>query len=151
MLILMSSHLRLGRNCFHVRLAAGSLSESMADLPPELRLATTSLVSWLIGATFGPFKAMRLHSGTRLSVPSFFLGLLEAVVTPGLTILTAIWYTQSELPFRVLIWTSFNGWSGIFGGFVAYGVSSCVASVSAWIVDHVLFSLPDRAYRTHAH
>ncbi|KAI0707432.1 MFS general substrate transporter [Cerioporus squamosus] len=52
----------------------------------------------------------------------FFLGLVEAIVNPGLTILTSIWYTQSEVPFRVLIWASFNGWSGIFGGFVAYGI-----------------------------
>ncbi|EJF56374.1 MFS general substrate transporter [Dichomitus squalens LYAD-421 SS1] len=52
----------------------------------------------------------------------FFLGLLEAIVTPGMTILTAIWYTQNEVPFRSLIWYSFNGWSGIFGGFVAYGI-----------------------------
>ena len=47
---------------------------------------------------------------------------MEAFVTPGLTILTAIWYTETEVPFRVLMWCSFNGWAGIFGGFVAYGV-----------------------------
>lgn len=52
-----------------------------------------------------------------------FLGILEAIVTPGMTILTSIWYSQSEVPFRSLIWYSFNGWAGIFGGFVAYGVS----------------------------
>lgn len=54
----------------------------------------------------------------------FFLGLLEAIVTPGLTLLTSIWYAQNEVPFRALIWYSFNGWAGILGGFVAYGVSS---------------------------
>ncbi|KAI0739999.1 MFS general substrate transporter [Daedaleopsis nitida] len=45
-----------------------------------------------------------------------FLGMLEAIVTPGMTILTSIWYSQSEVPFRSLIWYSFNGWAGIFGG-----------------------------------
>ena len=54
-----------------------------------------------------------------------FLGLVEAVVTPGLTILTSIWYAQHEVPFRTLIWCSFNGWGGIVGGFLAYGVSGC--------------------------
>ena len=49
--------------------------------------------------------------------------MLEAIVTPGMFILTSIWYAQKEVPFRSLIWYSFNGWSGIFGGFVAYGVS----------------------------
>ncbi|OBZ73439.1 hypothetical protein A0H81_07257 [Grifola frondosa] len=52
----------------------------------------------------------------------FFLGIFEAIVTPGLTILTSTWYTQSEVPLRLLIWYSFNGWLGIFGGFVAYGI-----------------------------
>ncbi|TBU42628.1 MFS general substrate transporter [Dichomitus squalens] len=52
----------------------------------------------------------------------FFLGVVEAVVTPGMTILTSVWYTQTEVPFRVVTWVSFNGWAGIFGGFIAYGV-----------------------------
>ncbi|KAI0706690.1 MFS general substrate transporter [Earliella scabrosa] len=52
----------------------------------------------------------------------FFLGLLEAIVTPGMTILTSIWYPQTEVPFRSLIWYSFNGWAGILGGFLAYGI-----------------------------
>lgn len=54
----------------------------------------------------------------------FFLGLIEATVTPGLTLLTARWYAQSEVPIRTLIWYSFNGWAGMFGDFVSYGVSS---------------------------
>ena len=60
---------------------------------------------------------------------SFFLGLLEAIVAPGMTILTAIWYTQAEVPFRSLVWYSFNGWAGVFGGFVAYGVRILHASI----------------------
>ncbi len=60
----------------------------------------------------------------RLFNRSFFLGLIEAIVTPGMTILTSIWYSQREVPFRSLIWYSFNGWAGIFGGFLAYGVGS---------------------------
>ncbi|PCH34581.1 MFS general substrate transporter, partial [Wolfiporia cocos MD-104 SS10] len=52
----------------------------------------------------------------------FFLGLIESIVTPGMTLLTAIWYAQPEVPLRTMIWYSFNGWSGIFGGFLAYGI-----------------------------
>ncbi|EMD31559.1 hypothetical protein CERSUDRAFT_78016 [Gelatoporia subvermispora B] len=54
----------------------------------------------------------------------FFLGLVEAIVTPGLTILTSIWYSQSEVPLRAMIWYTFNGWSGILGGFVAYAIGT---------------------------
>ncbi|KZT03080.1 MFS general substrate transporter [Laetiporus sulphureus 93-53] len=52
----------------------------------------------------------------------FFLGIIESIVTPGLTLLTAIWYAQPEVPLRTMIWYSFNGFAGIFGGFLAYGV-----------------------------
>ncbi|KAI9069932.1 MFS general substrate transporter [Trametes sanguinea] len=63
----------------------------------------------------------------------FFLGLLEAVVSPGLTLLTSIWYAQSEVPFKYLVWYSFNGWAGIFGGFMAYGVGHITnPSIALW-------------------
>ncbi|EMD31558.1 hypothetical protein CERSUDRAFT_100231 [Gelatoporia subvermispora B] len=54
----------------------------------------------------------------------FCLGLMEAVVTPGLTLLTSIWYSQTEVPIRLMFWYTFNGWAGIFGGFVAYGIGA---------------------------
>ncbi|KAH9938890.1 MFS general substrate transporter [Epithele typhae] len=55
-------------------------------------------------------------------VNRLLLGMFEAIVTPGMTLLTGIWYTQSEVPFRSLIWYSFNGWAGIFGDLVAFGI-----------------------------
>ena len=64
----------------------------------------------------------------------FFLGLVEAIVIPGMVILTSIWYTQSEVPFRFSILYSFNGWAGIFGGFVAYGVCPFPSHLSAVVV-----------------
>lgn len=66
----------------------------------------------------------RITSITYRALIRFFLGLIEAIVTPGLTLLTARWYAQPEVPLRTLIWYSFNGWAGMFGDFVAYGVST---------------------------
>ncbi|KAH9840562.1 MFS general substrate transporter [Rhodofomes roseus] len=63
----------------------------------------------------------------------FFLGIVESVVTPGLTLLTAVWYAQPEVPLRTMIWYSFNGWGGIFGGFMSYGVGRIKnASLEKW-------------------
>ncbi|KAI0707431.1 MFS general substrate transporter [Cerioporus squamosus] len=80
-------------------------------------LAITTLIWGTIVITT---PACTNFAGTMVN--RFFLGLLEAIVTPGMTILTSIWYAQNEVPFRALIWYSFNGWAGIFGGFVAYGI-----------------------------
>ena len=53
----------------------------------------------------------------------FFLGVLEASVTPGFALLTSQWYTKAEQGARVNYWFSFNGVAQILGGFIAYGIS----------------------------
>ncbi|KAI0641588.1 MFS general substrate transporter [Trametes meyenii] len=91
-------------------------------------LAITTLIWGTIVITT---PACTNFAGTMVN--RFFLGLLEAIVTPGLTVLTSIWYAQSEVPFRSLIWYSFNGWAGIFGGFVAYGIGHIEnPSIALW-------------------
>ncbi|OJJ06112.1 hypothetical protein ASPVEDRAFT_45526 [Aspergillus versicolor CBS 583.65] len=52
-----------------------------------------------------------------------FLGIFEAAVTPGFTLLTSQWYTKYEQYSRVNIWFSFNGVGQIVGGLVAYGIA----------------------------
>ncbi|KAL1938014.1 hypothetical protein VTO73DRAFT_12025 [Trametes versicolor] len=89
----------------------------LQHFPTGKVLATTTLIWGTIVITT---PACTNFAGTMAN--RFFLGLLEAIVTPGLTLLTSIWYAQNEVPFRALIWYSFNGWAGILGGFVAYGV-----------------------------
>ena len=51
------------------------------------------------------------------------LGIFEAAVTPGFVLFTSQWYTKKEQGFRTGIWFSFNGFSNVFGGLVAYGVA----------------------------
>lgn len=104
--------------------ARGLVSAYLLSFVTGPRRARTSLEPWSIGGC-------EFHSAVCLRPDSFasslFLGLVEAVVTPGMTILTSIWYAQNEVPFRTLIWCSFNGWAGIIGGFLAYGVSHRLA------------------------
>ncbi|KAI0728947.1 MFS general substrate transporter [Fomitopsis betulina] len=108
-------------------------------------LASSFYFGYLIGNYPMGWLLQRYHSGRVLAITTFlwgvivisvagaknfnsalagyfFLGIVESVVTPGLTLLTAIWYSQPEVPLRTMIWYSFNGWGGIFGGFMAYGV-----------------------------
>ncbi|KAL4806812.1 major facilitator superfamily domain-containing protein [Aspergillus unguis] len=51
----------------------------------------------------------------------FFLGLLEAVVSPAFIILTSMLWTREEQSLRSSYWLSMNGVSGILGALLAYG------------------------------
>lgn len=51
------------------------------------------------------------------------MGLAEAAVTPGLTLMTGFWYTRREIPLRQCIWYSALGWGGIIGSYISMGVS----------------------------
>ncbi|QKX59085.1 uncharacterized protein TRUGW13939_06216 [Talaromyces rugulosus] len=53
----------------------------------------------------------------------FFLGIFEAAVTPGFTLLTSQWWTKQEQGKRTGIWFSFNGVGQIVGGLIAYGIA----------------------------
>lgn len=72
-------------------------------------------------------------------VNRFFLGVFEAAVTPGLSLmtgafcaqsealnadlsLTGFWYTRAESPLRQTIWYSSVGWGGMIGSLMAAGL-----------------------------
>lgn len=43
----------------------------------------------------------------------FIMGLFEAAVTPGLTLMTGFWYARREIPLRQCIWYSSLGFGGM--------------------------------------
>ncbi|BGP32547.1 hypothetical protein JCM10296v2_004328 [Rhodotorula toruloides] len=55
-------------------------------------------------------------------VNRFFLGFFEAAVTPGLSLMTGMWYTRPEMPLRQTIWYSSVGWGGMIGSLMAAGI-----------------------------
>ncbi|KAH8887617.1 MFS general substrate transporter [Thozetella sp. PMI_491] len=59
---------------------------------------------------------------------ALFIGLFEAAVTPGLTLMTGFWYTRREIPLRQCIWYSSLGWGGIVGSYMAMGISTLPAN-----------------------
>lgn len=54
----------------------------------------------------------------------FIMGIFEAAVTPGLTLMTGFWWTRHEIPLRQCIWYSSLGWGGIVGSYISMGVST---------------------------
>ncbi|WVR07058.1 hypothetical protein IAU60_004097 [Kwoniella sp. DSM 27419] len=60
---------------------------------------------------------------THVMVTRFFLGVFEAAVTPGLSLMTGWWYRRDEVPLRQTIWYSAVGWGGMIGSLMAAGIS----------------------------
>jgi MFS family permease len=53
------------------------------------------------------------HTYSSALAVRFFMGLFEAAVTPGLTLMTGFWYKRSEIPLRQCIWYSSLGFGGM--------------------------------------
>ena len=69
------------------------------------------IILW--GAVLACFAAVQSFGGA--VAIRFFLGLLEAAVTPGFALLTSQYYTIKEQGLRTGIWFSFNGVAQIVG------------------------------------
>ncbi|KAI8946141.1 major facilitator superfamily domain-containing protein [Xylaria longipes] len=54
---------------------------------------------------------------------AFLMGVFEAAVTPGLTLMTGFWFTRKEIPLRQCIWYSSLGWAGILGSYISTGIA----------------------------
>lgn len=59
---------------------------------------------------------------THLMVVRFFLGVAEAAVAPGFSLITGMFYTRKEQPLRQAAWFLGNCLAIIVGGLIAYGV-----------------------------
>ncbi|KAI0352703.1 MFS general substrate transporter [Trametes cingulata] len=88
----------------------------------RLRLAKylgVNIIAWgaimmlhAIPRSFGPFFALRL-----------LLGMLESCVAPILVLIVSMFYRKDEQGSRIAWFYMMNGVAGIFGGFLAYGIS----------------------------
>ena len=62
----------------------------------------------------------------------FFLGMLEACVSPSLILIVSMWYKQNERASRIAWFYAGNLSTSIVGGAVAYGVTFYQGSVAQW-------------------
>ncbi|TNY23534.1 permease of the major facilitator superfamily [Rhodotorula diobovata] len=58
-----------------------------------------------------------------LMVVRFFLGLLEACVSPAFTLVTSQWYKKNEQGTRIGIWFAQNAMGNMLGAFLAWGLA----------------------------
>ncbi|BDD61440.1 hypothetical protein MAP00_006484 [Monascus purpureus] len=63
----------------------------------------------------------------------FFLGLVEACVSPAWVLLTSMLWTRSEQPLRTSFWISVNGVSNILGALLSWGLGHAdQADIANW-------------------
>ncbi|KAG4432448.1 hypothetical protein IFR05_012063 [Cadophora sp. M221] len=86
---------------------------------PAQKIIAISCLLW--GATVLIMTQCRTYQSA-LAV-RFLMGVFEAAVTPGLTLMTGFWYTRREIPLRQCIWFSSLGWGGIIGSYISMGIS----------------------------
>lgn len=63
------------------------------------------------------------HTYSSALAVRFFLGIFEAAVTPGQTLMTGFWYKRSEIPLRQCIWYSSLGFGGIIGSYISNAIA----------------------------
>ncbi|KAH8179566.1 major facilitator superfamily protein [Sarocladium implicatum] len=93
---------------------------------PAQRVMSISILLW--GFTVLIMTQCRTYSSA-LAV-RFIMGVFEAAVTPGLTLMTGFFYTRREIPLRQCIWFSSLGWGGIIGSYISMGVSELPADMT---------------------
>jgi ACS family allantoate permease-like MFS transporter len=108
---------------------------------PLAKWSSFNVIMW--GATLCCMAATKNFAGA--VAVRFFLGVFESAVTPGFALFTSQWYTRKEQGTRTGIWFSFNGFAQIFGGLVAYGISTGAKkhnwSIEPWKVVFLLIGL----------
>ncbi|CED84380.1 Permease of the major facilitator superfamily [Phaffia rhodozyma] len=67
-----------------------------------------------------------------LVVQRFFLGLVEAAVSPGFLAITTMWYKKEEQAIRLGIWYSATGIFSMLSGALNYGLGSAKGSLPPW-------------------
>ncbi|OAQ96980.1 hypothetical protein LLEC1_06984, partial [Akanthomyces lecanii] len=108
-------------------LAASYPSAVLMVRLPVAKLIAGSLFSW--GAI--AMLTATCRDATGLLINRFFLGVAEAPLTSGLTIIVAMWYTRDEQPFRQSIWYLGGSIGTLIGSFVGLGVHN-IQVIAAW-------------------
>ncbi|KAJ5468803.1 hypothetical protein N7475_006555 [Penicillium sp. IBT 31633x] len=107
---------------------------AMQKLPVGKFLAITTLV-W--GGLLMTTPACYNFAG--IAINRFLLGMVEAVVTPGFVLVTGMWYTTEEQPFRLSIWYCTNGIATMFGGLIGYAVGHITTGLPRWMYVFLIF------------
>ncbi|GES62070.1 MFS general substrate transporter [Aspergillus terreus] len=96
---------------------------------PIGKYITASVLVW--GGVLMCHAAVKNFGG--LVAARFFLGVGEAAIAPGFSLITGMFYKREEQPARQAAWFLGNSISTVVGGVVAYGIGSVKdTAVNSW-------------------
>lgn len=108
---------------------------------PPLMQKSKYLVKTLASIVILWGLVLALHAAPSVNYASFIflrclLGFLESAITPAFTIITAQYWKQEEQFLRICIWFGFNGFGGVWGSAMAYGLftKGSTYSIAPWKV-----------------
>ncbi|KJZ75222.1 hypothetical protein HIM_05416 [Hirsutella minnesotensis 3608] len=101
------------------------------------RVAKTIAVSVILWGGVLMLASVTTNAASLLAV-RFFLGVAEAPIAPGLTVVVSMWYKRSEQPLRHAAWFLGNTTAGIIGGLAAYGIGH-IQGIAPWKAVFLIF------------
>ncbi|KAL2784127.1 MFS general substrate transporter [Aspergillus keveii] len=87
-----------------------------------------SVAIW--GVVLTTHAACRNFGG--LLTARFFLGVTEAAVAPGFSLITGMFYKTSEQPSRMALWFLGNAVANVVAGLIAYGIGTIDSHIASW-------------------
>ncbi|EHK25581.1 uncharacterized protein TRIVIDRAFT_31825 [Trichoderma virens Gv29-8] len=104
-------------------------SSYLAVRAPLGKYVAITVVLW--GIVLMCHGAAKDYAG--LMAVRFFLGVTEAAVSPGFSLIIGLFYKREEQPGRMLIWFSGNAVANILSGIIAHGIGEITTSkVATW-------------------
>ncbi|EJT97469.1 MFS general substrate transporter [Dacryopinax primogenitus] len=71
----------------------------------------------------------------------FFLGMLEACVSPTLILIVSMWYKQNERASRIGWFYAGNSSTSIIGGAIAYGITNYNGPIAQWKLLYIVLGI----------
>jgi len=71
----------------------------------------------------------------------FFLGMLEACVSPTLILIVSMWYKQNERATRIGWFYAGNSSTSIVGGAIAYGITNYYGPIAQWKLLYIVLGI----------
>lgn len=76
----------------------------------------------------------------------FLLGVTEAAVAPGFSLITGMFYKTREQPSRMALWFLGNAVANVVSGLIAYGIGRIDSSIAAWKLLFIILGVVTVAY-----
>ncbi|KAF4959442.1 hypothetical protein FGADI_1663 [Fusarium gaditjirri] len=113
--------------------------------PASWLMVRLPLGKYLAGSSLAWAIVLCCHAAAQtfpgLLVARFFLGVAEASISPGFSLITGMWYKREEQPLRHGIWFLGNSIATSFGGLLAYGIAHIGGALEAWRWLFIIFGL----------